>query len=609
MEPTSNMPRVSFRKKLRSGQRECIEKAAEQERTSLNAQLPTGYGKTFTAAAVFSILCQQGRVNRLLYIVPSKAQLDQFVSDGRSDFWAASLEGNTFVIDIARNPTDALKRHRNNINQIYACTIQGLTNKRSILWDTVVNLMSQGRWMIVIDEYHHYGLDAHWGIEIAKLNFVFRFAMSATPYRKDDDSAFGVPDVIVPYRIAVKEKAIKQLECHSYVYRVDTIDETTGDVRTYTTDEIREEAGSDSADAIEKMRVRRKMRWSPKYVSPLVHDPIERMIRARIRTGLPLQVLIGAMCCSHAQIVCQQIKEMYPDLRIDWVGTGEYGRDDATNIEILKKFCPPKDESTGLRRHQDVELDILIHVAMAGEGLDSVYVVEIVHLNPANINNQNNQENGRASRFLEDLIGYVNVDSCSPYAQFTGDRIMDLMDDPFAEAKEPDEQKDFDLNDDLPDEPKIRELDVSIINMECIKIDMGYPRYELVWQKHFNIDLSSMTEEERAKHLNMIKEDFYKLRREEAEQNNQKSIIAQYEQQVQNALSSVAGLVFSKMAQAAGARLDKAIRGDVMKRINTKKKILLGGLERDAEVLNKHWHWLKSLYDEIKNKGIPSWLQ
>ena len=66
---------------------------------------------------------------------------------------------------------------------------------------------------------------------------------------------------------------------------------------------------------------------------------------------------------------------------------------------------------------------------MAGEGLDTCNVSEIVHLNSAGINNSNNQENGRAARFLEDVTGHINFDSSSEYAGkgYLGEKIMDAM--------------------------------------------------------------------------------------------------------------------------------------------------------------------------------------
>ncbi len=241
MESTSYLPGMSFQQNLREGQLRSVDAARENGRTSLNIQLPTGYGKTITACAIYSSLKDAGRVNRLLYIVPTSAQLDQFVMDGKSDLLFSGVDGSRVICDVSYSATSAIKQHRTNKSQVFACTVQSLTNARGIIWDTIIEMMDTGRWMVCIDEYHHYGIDAHWGKQISKLNFAFRLAMSATPYRKDKDSAFGDPDVVVSYRDAVKQKAVKPLECHSYVYRVDAIG-VDGSVRTYTTDELIEEA-------------------------------------------------------------------------------------------------------------------------------------------------------------------------------------------------------------------------------------------------------------------------------------------------------------------------------------------------------------------------------
>ena len=116
--------------------------------------------------------------------------------------------------------------------------------------------------------------------------------------------------------------------------------------------------------------------------SALVDTPITRMLRERLATGHRLQALIGAFCCSHAQLVCEQVQAMFPELKVDWVGTGSNGRSDGENRAVLNKFCPPKKD--GKRDPQDIKLDVLVHVGMAGEGLDTVYVSEVIHLNPAN---------------------------------------------------------------------------------------------------------------------------------------------------------------------------------------------------------------------------------
>ena len=66
-----------------------------------------------------------------------------------------------------------------------------------------------------------------WGRAVLGLNRAFLLAMSATPTRPDDDSAFGIPDVSVKYREAVEEGVIKPLSAHAYSYRIETVSEET----------------------------------------------------------------------------------------------------------------------------------------------------------------------------------------------------------------------------------------------------------------------------------------------------------------------------------------------------------------------------------------------
>ena len=107
------MSTLSFRKNPRRGQAEVIRRAIETEGRQLCAKLPTGYGKTYTAACVYSSLQSQGKVNRLLYLVPSVGQLKQFVQDGKGDLEDACVDGPLYVCDIAFSRAAlSIKQHR-----------------------------------------------------------------------------------------------------------------------------------------------------------------------------------------------------------------------------------------------------------------------------------------------------------------------------------------------------------------------------------------------------------------------------------------------------------------------------------------------------------------
>jgi superfamily II DNA or RNA helicase len=594
------MSTLSFRQDPRKGQRDVIELAQDLSRRRLCAQLPTGYGKTFTAACVFSTLQLQGRVDRLLYLVPSTGQLDQFVKDGASDLYAASVEGSHYICDLAfHGAAQAERQHRMGSHQVFACTIQGLSSAGT--GAIVRSLMQTGRWMICVDEYHHYGVDKTWGRSVIDLERLpscdFLLAMSATPYRPGDDSAFGKPDVTVTYRRAVKENAVKPLMCHGYTYRVDAID--NGDVVSYTTQELTDKAGDSSPEALE--RVFREMRWSPKYISPLVDVPITRMLRNRIQTGFKLQALIGAFCCSHAQLVCEQVRAMFPELLVDWVGTGTNGRSDGENRRVLAQFCPPKRE--GKRHQSDIKLDVLVHVGMAGEGLDTVYVSEVIHLNPANRNNSNDQENGRAARFLPDVTGFINCESGTDYSRdFVGDLIELAFDTPPGEVPDEDPEEPRQEQDQLelpllPDLPSIQ-----IVDCELIEINTGeVERMAQAISEISGLPLDSPELQVKAVEL------YKQMRRQEAERFNDRAVVEQWGEAVSNALSVVTRRT-AQLMTTPGARMDKSLIGDIKKRINTKKKRALGAVDRDVENLRRHYGWLKNLENELMQLGVPSWL-
>jgi len=613
-QPTSVVCGMSFGKNPRDGQRKVFEAAENQSLKNLNVQLPTGYGKSFVNAGVYSILKKKNRANRLLVVVPTSAQNEQYIQDGPDDLKDACVEGNLAIHDVKFGGIQAIKHHRNGTRQVFVITVQALLHGAN---DIVSEMMKSGNWMVTVDEYHHYGLEKSWGQAVSKLPYAFLLAMSATPYRSTDDSAFGSPDVVVTYREAVKDKCVKHLRGHSYLYKIDALLPDSS-ILTMTTDDLIQDVGSCSPDAIEKHAIERSMRWSPKYVSPLVSHPIERMLSERIKTGIKLQVIIGALCVSHAQLVCEQVKAMYPELSIDWVGTGENGRMPEENRRVIDKFCPKKNDR-GIR---EPKLDILVHVGMAGEGLDSIHVSEIIHLNKAAINNSNNQENGRAARVVKDIngsvvnvVGNINFDSSSEYAVkgYVGSAIMDAMDSLPPSTNEIECEGDEREYEPLPDTPKIQ-----IWNMELENIDSGSPEVKRtakmiateILPKKFGVDGFQDQIGDTSSQLYDWAIAIYRgMREKECSEFNEKSIVQQWKDQVNTAVSKVTGLVI-QVQRGKNKRFEKTYIGDVKRQINTRKRMAVGMIENDIEVLKRHFQWLKNLETEIlETNEVPTWLQ
>lgn len=569
-------------------------------------KLPTGYGKTITACGSYSILKHHGQVNRALFIFPTVAQLQQFIDDGPVDFYMAGMPNPLPVINVGYFGPQAIKKHRTNQNEIFAITIQSLINGKG---GYVADLMQTGKWLVVVDEYHHYGCDAAWGVKVKSLPCQHLLAMSATPFRKKNDGAFGDPDIEVDYRKAVEEKAVKPLSGHSYIYRVSTIDED-GQVSYYTTDQLATMAGGDSPEAIEAMMINKRMRWSPKYISPLVTKPIERMLRDRIATGYQLQVLASAMTVSHAKMICEQIGDLYPELSVDWVGTKPDGRDDEENRKILKRFCPAKDEEG--RRNPD--LDVLVHVALAGEGLDSRNVSEVVFLHNAAITNTNQQVIGRGARYLEGVTCNVNFDSTSEYAEkrYIGRRMEEGMDDieipPGEEAVEEEAKEKSDDYEPLPDEPFVH-----IWDMELQYIDSGDPEVQRMAKALGEVcaDVDSTVLLADLSHPGWkTVEDIYKnMRLKEAERFNEQSKTEQWRESVKHAVSRVTGL-FIRTMYGGRDGVDKREIGRVKAAINSQKlKDLKVPVSADIEACKKHYEWLRKIERIVLNtKRVPAWV-
>lgn len=600
---------VPFRQKPRNGQVRVFE-ALDSDRRLLNVQLPTGYGKTFTAAGCFSILRHRGLVNALLWIVPSNAQLAQLEQDGPREFELTGTRGPLQVDDVSFFGAACLRRYLRNERQVFAITIQSLIESRGM--NNVGELMSKGRWMVVVDEQHHHGDEKAWGKAALSLPAQFVLAMSATPFRSTVDNAFGTPHVQVTYRQAFEEGAVKPLTGHAYHYRLDAVT-PEGEIVSYTTADLVAAVGSDSAESIEKFKLERKMRWSPKYVSPLITTPIGRMFHDRLVTNRKLQAIVRAMCVSHAQIVCDQIRTWVPGIEVDWVGTGPDGRDDKTNREIIARFCPQKNE----RGEREAKLDVLVCVGMAGEGLDAVNVSEIIHLHRASKNNTNDQVNGRASRYLADahgnaVEGNINFDACSDYARFTGDRIMDAMDgDEIDESVSPEPRRAHEDDGKWPIAPQEPPIEIADLTLEFIDSGNLEKTGEALMTIAPGVFSRAEIQEAIARRegpvLDLLVNAYRGIHEVGNKQFNEKAVVSQWKEHVNNLLRDVTRRVIA-LTHKSGIAKNESLAGDIKHLINARKFKALGPVTNDLQGLKAHYEFLRNLDAEIVERGVPQWL-
>ena len=228
---------------------------------------------------------------------------------------------------------------------------------------------------------------------------------------------------------------------------------------------------------------------------------------------------------------------------------------------------------------------------------------QIANLNPANKNNSNDQENGRAARFLPGVMAYVNVETGSDYAcpEYIGRGIEKAFDlSPEEAADDEREPIDFEEQGEWPELPEEPEID--IYDVTCIQINTGELPYMEEAVKKSYPELSEQQRAEKAIEL------YRQMKREEAERFNDRSTVEQWKAAVEQALSYVSRRVISLMMPGA-ARVDRSLSGDIRKRINSRKKRSLGPVDKDVALLKRHYNWLKQLETELIDGGIPQWLQ
>lgn len=321
-------------------------------------------------------------------------------------------------------------------------------------------------------------------------------------------------------------------------------------------------------------------------------------------------MVVQAMSCSHAQMVCTQIKAMLPTMNVDWVGTGPNGRSDKENEAIIAKFCPKK-----VNGRRPWTLDVLVNVGMAGEGLDSVDVTEVSILTPANINNSLLQLIGRAARRMtvpdgaEQPVACINCDTDSRLAEndiYVGRKIMAVFDDDV----DPDEitndeslSRDDDYNE-IPEEMQVYVSDVRLID---IRKD---PDYEEAMKAATEADSGYRTKQQIEQIVEAL---LVRRRKERNEALATESTLSQMKDQINQAVGKIAGLVFRRVSET-GIRVEKSLIGDIKKKINTRKKYEFGPIDAlDENERRGQYQWLKSLEQQILLthglSGVPKWLR
>lgn len=585
----------------RKGQQALIEYLPEiQPKEILSVQWPTGYGKSIGFALAWKHCFQAGIANRFLIVVANDTQRRQIKNDFAGDcaLVGAPCEGGIWSFD--RSAGD-LREAKNGHVKIFVCTVQQLdASMRAGGVNTLKDLMlvAGTKWFVGFDEFHHYGESMAWG-DSAKLTMEhasFCLAMSATPYRRGADTVFPEPKLIVSYQQAVGSKCVKPIVCHSYEYSVAVI-ENGEEIANYTTTELHRI----SAGELDQWEERKNIRYSPQYLHPLIIHPLSRLRQMRGQTGKRLQMLVRAMSCRHAKMVCEQIRQFADGLNVDWIGTGGAGRDDRENRAVLEKFCPRKNVNG---QRPDPSIDVLVQVSMAGEGFDSINVSEIVDLFPVSAKaisgkaTQDKQFFGRGARIIsgaEDIFLSVNVPSDHPLHAWAGRSLERWMDASGGSdeiiPRESAQAPEFNLWD-FPDLPKKREIMLLTVVTD---------------HKAFNRFAEEVANRTRGKYNRNDPTDLEELRSLYLSAQTSVEEIASKQArsfEVRELIDALVGrIALAKQRQSKTisvseiGMLKKEINGSIKRKFNRSRD------EMTTEELEDVFYWLKSQFNEMQGRA------
>lgn len=612
--------RIGF--KPRTGQQTLINYLTDnQDEKIVPVKWPGGYGKTIGMALAYKIKKDAGICDRLLIVVANDVQRNQIINDFAQDCKTIGLNVKNGVWSFTNEPT-TIAASINSSVEIFVTTIQLVfSTSKNNSCDSMVALMRAGghKWMVACDEYHHYGDGMEWGDALKRIRdeASFVLALSATPTRDGKDTIFGKPVLSVSYKEARKERALKQIQHKIYGYNVHVMEE--GELRFYTTAEIRD--GVAKFGSMSLFEVKHDLRYTSKYIDPILRTPCYRLLNRRKESGVPFQMLVRAMSCKHAKCVCEQVQSIVKDegLKVGWVGTGEDGNEVENNGNI-EKFCPKKVD--GIRPKP--ELDILVQVGMAGEGFDSILVAEIVDLGIVNLSgasNQTKQFYKRGTRWIQSLkddsqqVCYINIPEDHPLSAVKNLDIELWVDSEdkitFGEAQEQSRGSEWVDNAKWLEPGFLENLwkitDVNLVYISDEEVTEYSSRFAPAVAKTTGIDPDDPNWIKTVRNIIAME----KAESLAAQAVEDMSLQGRMELMRKNIKETVQRLAKMYIAvEYNGKKVEQTLLGDINKRINGALKKNFGKRDTlDVQTLRKVEEELIRLEKAIRNRRSPSWIR
>ena len=587
--------------KLRRGQQRLYEVVRNEDKRQYVIQLPTGYGKSWCACIAYAVLRDKGDVNRCLIIVPTDQQRSQYIDGLREDLTALGISYSG--IERCDNKAGwVIKKAYRNESEIFVAGVQSVAADPGYYAD----LMSKGGWLLVADEFHHYGNGNTWGKAVSELPYEKILGMSATPFRADKKlTVFGETkfDVSVSVNDAYLEGAIRRIKSRIGDYTVSWSSLDSPEPQSSLMSELSAEWNTGTSD-VSLYEIQKGVRYYDKYISEIFLQVLAAWSEyERLYPGQN-QILVFTMSCRHAEIVTKIINECafpgFPEPFADWIGVGNgdtENRSDKENAAILDLF-------------QSNRLPCLVQVNKAGEGFNNKRCSIGLFLDLVGDTPMKRQHIGRFMRVnnqAPDIPSLIFVSEDSPARA-----LLEGIEDTF----EPDQQeKDQDGQSGKTRELQLAIPDIYVIDTafesERVVYPFGTPEATLEVFQDASEDLKQVCESigyEQA--LKMFQSVCEPLLKDLYRKQHPPLTSEQRRNQVKDQVKRNTGILISNLLRKRyGKSFPKTAKSDMYRLVNSRwKRMHSSHAEMTEQDLKAKNNWLKELNDSINTNTIPSWL-
>lgn len=348
------VPHIGDNEQLRSPQQIAYARVHEhfvlhQKKTHALVTLPTGVGKTGLMGLLPYGICN----GRTLIITPQLVIKDSVAEsldpDYPGNFWLKygvfeRVDELPVLIEYDRDTKDEILT----LSNIAVVNIQKMQAR---LANSLINRVSPDFFdMIIVDEAHHSTADT-WLDVLHYFSHAKVIKLTGTPYRSDGKPLIG--ELVYNYRLsaAMANGYVKSLRNFVYIPEKLMLTMDDDDSREYTLDEI------ESLGLRDREWISRTVAYSIDCSRSVVEKSIELLEDKKLHSnGLPLKIIAVACSIKHAMM----IKILYEEL--------------GYKATVVHSELAKEDKRKALSDVENHRVEIVINVAMLGEGYDHKYL-------------------------------------------------------------------------------------------------------------------------------------------------------------------------------------------------------------------------------------------